>query len=255
MTDPSAAPSDALARAAAAESRAVTAEAQLGVTQNERDAAVKTAEAAEAGLTQAVGERDTLARKNEDLTREAGRQQGVNEVLKEELQKAQQAPPAPVIDLTPVVDALARVEGSITNKFDATANSLNGLRDDLSKVAVQLNAPPVLAPAPVTPAVKRRFWQREGEAGKGIIRMILWIIGWVFIILVLSALLYVFWNPLSGWVTGFYNSFTHHEETTAPSGYPPPERIMVCGPGYHYGNPTVGCVGDTITDISSQESN
>jgi hypothetical protein len=169
MTDTLTAANDADARAAAAQGRAVSAEARADTAENQRDVYRRTAEAAEAGIKQAVGERDSLAHRLEEATREAGRQQGVNEVLKEQLQQKLQGPQAPA-DLSPVVDSLARIE----QKLDKPA--------------------PVISPAPgpaVKPAVRQSFWQRERESGRGFVRTVIWIVGLLFILAVVGAVVYM----------------------------------------------------------------
>ncbi len=77
----------------------------------------RSAEAAEAGTRQAVAERDALIRRNEELAREAGRQDSI-------------------------VEAINRVGTSIDNKFDATVSAIGGMRDEVKR----LNDRPIIAP-------------------------------------------------------------------------------------------------------------
>ena len=125
MTDPAATDS-AEARAAAAESRAIAAEAKLGVAQNERDVAVKTAEAAD------VINKDLVGRV-EEVSRNAGRAEGVNEVLKEQLQKLQTTPHAQLPDQKPVLDSLARIEDKLNKQSVKPPLSKEGKEEEMFK--------------------------------------------------------------------------------------------------------------------------
>ena len=165
----------------------------------------RTAETAEAGLKQAVGERDALSHRNEELARQTGRLEGVNEVLKEELQQKLQATP-PTFDQTPVIQAI------------------NGMRDDLKKVVDKIEQPapqPTVVVPPVVEKVQPKWRERYRTSYANLLRPIIWIPGLILILLIVYAL----WQPASKMFGELFAQITHHEDAAPPpDNTPAPEQ-------------------------------